>query len=142
VRKRRLSYVARRRHDESQAEQYASANAGWPLRLHSAAIGPAWLRFAFGCVTRMKTIFKAVCWSIGAEAAACLLVPAGNIPGCGFLAYFALMLHLPAMMIVSDWPAARATLIAPIFFQWLMWFVLFALAILLRHRFYKTEASA
>ena len=37
------------------AQQIAPANAGRPPRLHSHAIGPAWLRFALGVLARMET---------------------------------------------------------------------------------------
>jgi hypothetical protein len=37
--------------NRSLAEPDAAANAGRPSRLHSNAVAPAWLRFAFGRFT-------------------------------------------------------------------------------------------
>jgi len=84
----------------------------------------------------MKTLRRALLWSIGIEVFAVLLVFGGGI-GLSFLSYLASAFHLPALCLVDRWPAARQTLICPVLIQWLIWFTLFACFFALRGSFQR-----
>lgn len=86
----------------------------------------------------MKTLRKALLWSIGVEGFSFLLIFGGRV-GLSFLTYLALVFHSPALYLVDFWPAARQTLIGPVLVQWFMWFIMFAGFFALRHRFQKND---
>jgi hypothetical protein len=81
----------------------------------------------------MNIFLKALSWSIAFEVFLGLLV-LGSYIGMPFLPYLALAFHFPALYLLDYWPAARATLIAPILIQWLIWFVAFTIFFALRRR--------
>jgi len=81
----------------------------------------------------MNIFLKALLWSIALEVFLVLLVLGGHL-GMPFLPYLALAFHFPALYLLGFWPAARATLIAPILVQWMIWFVAFTTFFALRQR--------
>jgi len=82
----------------------------------------------------MNALLKAFFWSAGFEVFLVLMVLGGHI-GLPFLPYLALAFHFPALCLLDYWPAARATLIAPILIQWFVWFVAFSVFVSLRRRY-------
>ena len=81
----------------------------------------------------MNIFIKALLWSVGFEMFLVLLVLGGCV-GLPFLPYLALAFHFPALYLLDYLPAVRATWIAPILVQWLIWFVAFAILFVLRRR--------
>ena len=80
-----------------------------------------------------NSFLKALLWSVGFEMFLILLVLGGHI-GLPFLPYLALAIHFPALCLLDYWPEARATWIAPILVQWLIWFVALTILFALRQR--------
>jgi hypothetical protein len=58
----------------------------------------------------------------------------GGQIGLPFLPYLALAFHFPALLLLQHWPAARATLAAPILVQWFIWFIAFMVIFAVRRR--------
>ena len=81
----------------------------------------------------MKTIVRALVWSLSLELLLLALVLLGNYAHLGpfdsifgVLACLALFCHAPAVYLLGHWPSAQDTLVAPALVQWLIWFVAFA----------------
>ena len=81
----------------------------------------------------MKTIVRALTWSLGLELLLVAPVLLANHVCLGplevvfgILAYLALFCHAPAMYLLGHWPSARETLIAPVMVQWFIWLMAFA----------------
>jgi hypothetical protein len=89
---------------------------------------------------QMKPILRALFWSIAFEAFLVALSFGGRI-GLPFLTYLALTFHFPALYVLDFWPAAGATLIAPILIQWLIWFGAFSMLFLMRYRHHRRHSA-
>jgi hypothetical protein len=85
---------------------------------------------------------KAFFWSLGFEALLFSLLLGGYI-GLPFLPYLFLVFHFPAYSLIECWPGAREDgWIAPIFIQWIIWFLLFTAFFALCNRLRGEHASA
>jgi len=87
----------------------------------------------------MNIFVKALLWCIGFELFLGLLVFGGHF-GLPFLPYLALAFHFPALYLLDYWPAARATLVAPILIQWFIWFIAFVVFFAVIHKLQRKHS--
>src|SRR5437588_12839092 len=96
----------------------------------------------------MKTVVRALAWSVSLELLLLALVLFSNYVRLGpfdfifgTLAYLTLFCHAPAVYMLSHWPSAQETLIAPVLVQWLIWFMGFAAIFALAGWFHQRDTA-